>query len=183
MTSRSSIDSATTGLTVEGVLFRIDADDFIERVPGGITQNFEEYRFQGFELSAGYRALERLALAANYTYMDSENRSSGADTTTLQNRPEQKFSLRVDYDLTPAIRLGGNYLYVADSYTFSRTTPTTTRELGDYGVLDLDGSIEIMQGRVRAYARIRNALDEDYQESFGFPQPGRAYVIGADLRF
>jgi outer membrane receptor protein involved in Fe transport len=169
------------GLTVEGVLFRIDADDFIERIPGGITQNFEEYRFTGVELSASYRGLERLALAASYTYMDSENRSSGAGTTTLQNRPEHKFAVRVDYDPTPTIRLGGNYLYAADSYTLSRTTPTTTQEVGDYGVLDLDASIELMQGRLRGYARIRNALDEDYAESFGFPQPGRTYLLGAEL--
>ena len=59
-TSRWSIASAPAGWVVEGVLFRIDADDFIERVPGGITQNFEEYRFQGVEVSAGYRGLERL---------------------------------------------------------------------------------------------------------------------------
>jgi vitamin B12 transporter len=172
----------SAGMTVEGVLFRIDADDFIERVGSGITQNYEEYRFQGVELSAGYNGLERLTLAASYTYMDAENRSGGVDTKTLQNRPEQKFSVRVDYELTTAIRLGGNYLHVADSYTLSRTTPTTTRELGDYGVLDLDASIEMMHGRMRAYARIRNALDEDYEESFGFPQSGRAYVLGAEYR-
>jgi len=171
-----------TGLTLEGVLFWIDAEDFIERIPGGITQNFEEYRFRGVEFSAGYDGIERLELDANYTYMDSENRSRGAGTTTLQNRPEHKFAVRVDYALTPAIRIGGNYLYAADSYALSRTTPTTTREVGDYGVLDLDASIELLQGSVRAYARIRNALDEDYAESYGFPQPGRAYVLGAEFR-
>ena len=171
-----------TGWVVEGVLFRIDADDFIERVPGGITQNFESYRFQGVELSAGYHGLERLELDANYTYMDSENRSDGAGTTTLQNRPENKFSLRVDYALAPGMRIGGNYLYVADSYTLSRTAPTTTQELGDYGVLDLDASMELLQATVRVYARIRNALDEDYVDSYGFPQAGRAYVIGAEWR-
>lgn len=170
------------GPEVEAVLFRIDAEDFIERVPGGITRNFEEYRFDGVELSASHRALDRLAVAASYTYMESENRSSGADTTTLQNRPEHKFSVRLDYDLTQSIRLGGHYLYAADSYTLSRTTPTTTREVGDYGVLNLDASVTFLQGRMRAYARIENALDEDYQESFGFPQPGRAWVIGAEYR-
>jgi outer membrane cobalamin receptor len=164
------------------VLFRLDADDFIERVPGGVTQNFEEYRYSGLELSASYRTIERLGLAATYTYLDSENRSSGADTTTLQNRPEHKFSMRVDYDLTPTVRIGGNYLYAADSYTLSRTTPTTAREIGDYGVLDLDASVAFMDGRLRTYARIHNAFDEDYEESFGFPQPGRTYVLGAEWR-
>jgi outer membrane cobalamin receptor len=172
----------STGWVVEGVLFWIDAEDFIERVPGGVTQNFEEYRFQGVEVSAGYRGLERLELDASYTYMDSENRSEGAATTTLQNRPGNKFSLRLDYALTPGMRLGGNYQYVTDSYTLSRTTPTTTEELGDYGVLDLDASVELLQATVRVYARIRNALDEDYADSYGFPQAGRAYVLGAEWR-
>jgi vitamin B12 transporter len=164
------------------VLFRIDANDFIERDPSGMTQNFQAYRFKGVELTAGYHPVDRLELAASYTYMDSENRSSGADTKTLQNRPEQKFSLRVDYSVTPAIHLGGNFLYFADSYSLSRTAPTTTQKVGDYGVLNLDASMELMQQRLRAYARILNALDENYQDSFGFPQPGRAYVLGAEFR-
>jgi outer membrane cobalamin receptor len=113
--------------------------------------------------------------------MDSENRSSGADTDTLQNRPEHKFTVRVDYFPLPGLRLGGSYLYAADSYTLSRNTPTTTRSLGDYGVLDLDGWYELLEGRARIYARIENVLDENYEESFGFPQPGRTYVIGARL--
>jgi outer membrane cobalamin receptor len=114
--------------------------------------------------------------------MESENQSNGADTRTLQNRPEQKFSLRVDCQLTSTIRIGGDYRYFADSYTLSRTTPTTTLELGDYGVLNLDASIELMQRRVRVLARVLNALDEDYAESYGFPQPGRAYVLGVEIR-
>ena len=118
-----------TGPTIEGVVFVIEADDFIERISGGITQNFEEYKFTGIELTASYRAAEQLALAASYTYMESENRSSTADTETLQNRPEQKFALRVDYNVTPAIRLGGDFLYVADSYALSRRRRRQHRRL------------------------------------------------------
>jgi len=29
---------------------------------------------------------------------------------------------------------------------------------------------------------VENALDEDYAESFGFPQPGRRFVLGVELR-
>jgi outer membrane cobalamin receptor len=36
---------------------------------------------------------------------------------------------------------------------------------------------------VRVFARIENVLDELYEESFGFPQPGRTYVLGAEARF
>jgi len=172
----------TAGPGVELTVFRIDADDFIERAPDGSTRNFEQYRFSGVELSARYVALERLELAAGYTYMKSKNLSTGADIDTLQNRPEHKISLRADYALTPALRIGGNYIYAANSYALSRNTPTTALEIGDYGVLDLDASFDMLQGRLRAYARVRNALDENYEESFGFPQPGRAWVLGAEYR-
>jgi outer membrane cobalamin receptor len=114
--------------------------------------------------------------------MDSENRSSDADIDKLQNRPEHRFTLRVDYAISDAIRVGGNYLYAADSYALSNTTPTTAQEIGDYGVLDLDAAMDFVAGRVSVYARVHNALDEDYQESFGFPQPGRSYVLGVELK-
>ena len=69
------------------------------------------------EMGLTRRALERLDLAASYTYQDAENRSSGADTDVLQNRPEHKFSLRADFAVNASLRVGGNYLYAADSYT------------------------------------------------------------------
>jgi outer membrane cobalamin receptor len=172
----------SSGFAMEGTLFHSDAEDFIERGTDGTTQNIEEYRFHGVELTASYDGVEDLGLAASYTYLESENLSSSADIETLQNRPEHKFSLRVDYSVTTTFRVGGNYLYVADSYSLSRTSPTTADDLGDYGVLDLDASMEFLDRRVRAYARIHNAFDEDYSESFGFPQPGRSYVVGAELR-
>ena len=36
--------------------------------------------------------------------------------------------------------------------------------------------------RVRLIGRVENLFDEDYQESFGFPQPGRRFYVGAEFR-
>jgi outer membrane cobalamin receptor len=174
-------DFTTPRVALEAVLFHIEADDFIERIPGGITQNFEAYRFQGLELTAARRETGPFGLSASYTYTDSENQSRDADTTILQNRPEHKFALRVDYEIRPSLRVGGTWLYVADSYALSRTTPTTTLKLDNYNVLDLDVSFGLGP-RGRVFARVENALDELYEESFGFPQAGRTFVLGAELR-
>ena len=178
---QQQLEAADTRL--EAVLFLIDAEDFIERpISGGQAQNFEKYRFQGVELTAILQPVEALDLKASYTYTDSENRSADSDTTALQNRPEHKLALRADYFFSPGFRLGGSYLYVADSLAWSRTTPTTTQELDDYHVFDVDLSLSILQGHGRLYGRIANAFDENYEESFGFPQSGRAYLIGAEFR-
>jgi outer membrane cobalamin receptor len=117
-----------------------------------------------------------------YTYLDAENRSPDAETSELQNRPEHKLSLRVDYDLATGTRLYGAYMYVAGAVALSRNTPVTTTEVGDYNVFDLGVSQSLWNDRVRLIGRVENLLDEDYQESFGFPQPGRRFYIGAEFR-
>jgi outer membrane cobalamin receptor len=176
-------DFRSAGLSFEAVLFRIEADDFIERpLSGGIVQNFEAYQFQGVELTLASQGAGSFDWSAGYTYTDSENQSSNADIKTLQNRPEHKFALRADYGFNNGLRVGGSWLYVADSYALSRTTPTTALKLADYNVFDLDASFTF-GSNARVFGRIENLLDELYEENFGFPQAGRTYVLGAEYRF
>ena len=80
------------------------------------------------------------------------------------------------------MRLYGSYLYVADSLALSRDEPAVTTEVGDYHVMDLGVSQLLWQQRLRLIGRVENVFDEDYQESFGFPQHGRRYFLGAELR-
>ena len=168
--------------TVELVLYQVDAEDFIERGLSGVAENFEELQFRGVELNGRYAAGENLQLRMGYTYLDSENRSADAETTELQNRPEHKLSLRMDYDLASGTRLYGGYMYVAGAVALSRNSPVTTTEVGDYNVFDLGVSQSLWNDRVRLIGRVENLFDEDYQESFGFPQPGRRLYIGAEFR-
>jgi outer membrane cobalamin receptor len=168
--------------SIEIVLYQVDAGDFIERGLSGIAENFEEYRFRGVELNGRYSADENLQLRMGYTYLDAENRSTDAETRELQNRPEHKLSLRVDYDLVTGTRFYGAYMYVAGALALSRNTPVTTTEVGDYNVFDLGVSQSLWNDRMRLVGRVENLFDEDYQESFGFPQPGRRFYIGAEFR-
>jgi vitamin B12 transporter len=54
--------------------------------------------------------------------------------------------------------------------------------LGDYDVIDLGISQSLGSERLRLAGRIENLLDENYQESFGFPGPGRRYFLGIEVR-
>jgi len=168
--------------TVELLLYRVDAEDFIERGLSGFAENFEELRFQGVELSGAYATGEKLRLRMAYTYLDSENRGENAETTAVQNRPEHKLSLRADYDFATGTRFYGAYLYVDDGLALSRNTPVTTTGVGDYNVIDIGVSQSLWNDRVRLIGRVENLFDEDYQESFGFPQPGRRFYVGAEFR-
>ncbi len=99
--------------------------------------NMDEYLFQGLELTGSYRPVEPLQLALGYTYLDSENRSPGVDTTKLQNRPRHKYTLAGDYDFAGGTRLRTEVLRMSGSYALSRTTPTTALELDSCTVVNM----------------------------------------------
>jgi hypothetical protein len=130
--------------------------------------------------SPAYRPVDALTLALGYTYLDSENRSPGADTTVLQNRPEHKYSLTGDYDLASGTRLRLELLRATDSYALSRSTPTTALKLDSYTVANVVVSQSFRNDTLSVFARAQNLFDEDYAESFGFEQPGRTCISGLE---
>ena len=54
--------------------------------------------------------------------------------------------------------------------------------LDDYGVLDLSARYTLVQG-LEVYARLENAVDEDYEEVLGYNVGGRAGYVGLRLNF
>lgn len=164
---------------LELALFHSDAEDFIQGVPGGNLANTEEVRRQGVELTLGSR-VGAFRFQGAYTYLEAENRAPGANTTTIQNQPEHSGSLALDYSTSFDLDLRVEWRFVADRFALSRTRPTQARALGDYNLLGLRAAWAI-QERLRLVARVHNALDENYEESIGFPGPGRTAVLGLEL--
>ena len=169
-------------------LFRIDAEDFIERGTNNVVQNFDEYRFQGVEVSMRWSPITDLRLLAGYTYMDSKNMEPNGGTDRLQNRPEHKATLTADYYVGYGVSLNAQYLYVAGSYALERTggnaVPVQTLELDDYHLINVGATYDLLpEGAAQIYARGENLLDEDYEDSFGFPQAGLSGWIGLRARW
>jgi len=73
-------------------------------------------------------------------------------------------------------------MYVTGALALSRNEPVVTTDVGRYNVIDLGVSQSFRDDRVRLIARVENLFDENYQESFGFPQPGRRFYVGVELR-
>ena len=168
--------------SVEFLLYRVEAKDFIERGLSGLAENFDQLRFQGVEVNGQFAPGENLKLRLGYTWLDAENTGENAATTAVQNRPEHKLSLRTDYDFASGTRLYAAWMYVAGAVALSRTVPVVTTETGSYNVVDLGASRSFRNDRVRLIARVENLFDENYQESYGFPQPGRRFYIGTEFR-
>jgi vitamin B12 transporter len=131
---------------------------------------------KGLELFADGRLSEAWGLAAAYTYLEAKQ-----DGTTELRRPKHTASLNLTWrpveraSLTLTTRYTGKALDT-EFATFSVTT------LKAYTVVNLAGSWKLTD-KVEAFARVENLADEDYQDVFGYQNPGRAGYAGLRARF
>ncbi len=165
---------------LELALFRSNAEDFIQGVPGGRLANTEEARRQGAEITLRSRVGD-LRFQSAYTYLEAENRSPGADTETIQNQPKHSGNVAIDYSTPFGLDLRAEWRFVADRFALSRTRPTQERELDDYTLLALRAAWAL-RDNLRMVGRVSNAFDKNYEESIGFPGPGRTFTLGLELR-
>ena len=78
--------------------FLSDVDEYIEKPNNDdYFQNNDKYRFQGFEVTAETRFIERLMLRLGYTFMDTEDKSPNSGKDELQYRPRHKLTLEGKY--------------------------------------------------------------------------------------
>lgn len=173
-----NIIPATFGFTV----FRIDAEDFIETV-NSVAQNVESDRFQGVEVTTNIKPIKSLTLRANYTFMESENRSQNTVNRDLQQRPRHRLNLDVAYKIPYIdVDLYGSWSHVEDGLEQDRQTGLLSQEIDEYDVVDLKIQKDIVD-YLSIYARAMNLLDEDYAESGGFPSPGRTVLFGIEMNY
>jgi len=169
---------SSLGITV----FRIDADDFIETV-NSVAQNVEADRFQGIEVTGDIKPIKGLVLRANYTFMESENRSPNTINRDLQQRPRHRLNLDVTYNV-PYIDVDfyGSWSHVEDALEQDRQTGLISQEIDEYDVIDIKIQKDLIDN-FSIYGRATNLLDEDYAESGGFPSPGRTLYVGFDMNY
>ncbi|MBJ6802786.1 TonB-dependent receptor [Geomonas propionica] len=144
----------------------------------GHNMNLSEVRFAGAELQGEARPMASLLLRAGYTYLHSEDRSRPG-REEVQYNPRDKVTLEARYDA----RCGGSaYLavnHVANQYFYTKDNVPVVQKakLNDYTVVNLRLSQKVLQDRVTLYVGANNLFDQNYETSYGFPQPGR-YIYG-----
>ena len=162
--------------------FRTDVHGFIERPSRDEPlRNFEAYRFDGIELLAETRAVERLSLRAGYSFMDTKDRSSGGAAADLQYRPRHKVTLESRYAFTTGTELRFSLMHMGGQVFYSRNEPVQQADLPDYTLAALRVAQRIPGTGARLYAGAENLFDERYEDEYGYPQPSRQLYIGATV--
>ncbi len=148
---------------------------------GGVTRPINldgESTQRGVELAGTFQATPDLRFDLAYTYLDAED----PDGTKSIRRPENTLDLAATWttfggrgDITAAIR------HVAGNTGLDRRTFQDVA-LDDYTIVNLGVSYDITDS-AEIYARIENAFETEYEEQWGYTQPGRSIFIGARTTF
>lgn len=152
-------------------------------LPNFNTQPFNregESTRQGIEVAGRYLLTENITLGAAYTYL----RAREEDGSEEIRRPPHSGRLDVNYafdggrgNVNVAAIYNGDMLDNAfDALTFAPSQVV----LEEYWLLNIAASYEVSPG-LEIYGRVENALDESYQQIFGYEMAGVAAYAG--MRF
>lgn len=147
--------------------------------PFGTTLNIERNRTKGVEAVLSISPVEQLRIDANYTWLDTENRSSGANFgNELARRPASSLYLNASYQTGFGLKLGADMQMVGDSFD----DLANSRRIDGYILAGTRASIPVTD-MFEVFGRIDNLFDVTYETATDFGSPGRSAYIGARARF
>lgn len=133
--------------------------------------NINSASSRGLELGASHR-FGALSTSASYTYLDTEDESSGAE---LLRRPRHSGSVALGYDFARlaamlVLQHAGARADVTDLFPYGNVTneARTTADL----------TLRWVAGAVVPYVRVENLTNERYEEVFGYPSMPRRFTAG-----
>ncbi|MFC4292647.1 TonB-dependent receptor plug domain-containing protein [Sphingorhabdus arenilitoris] len=146
--------------------------------PFGTYDNIDRTRAKGLELQMNIRPADNVTIDANYSYTDSEDRTSGL---ALLRRPKHDANINADWQPVDGVNLGASLQMVGDSFDTDFQTFTRT-QLDGYALVALRASYQVT-GAVTLYGRVDNLGDENYETVSGYGNYGRTAHIGIRANF
>ena len=138
--------------------------------------NIARTRGQGLELEADAALTEAVRLKVSYAFTEAEDRSTGLD---LLRVPERSGAVSLLYDdgrWDGALTLRGE----SSQADTARDGFSRIRRDG-FAVVDVAAGYAVNE-RIKLTARIENLTGTDYQETFGYGEPGTAVYVGVRLK-
>jgi len=136
---------------------------------------------EGLEVSATWTG-ELTAVSCTYTYLDATEPVEGRDVDEIR-RPRHSGGCIVDLEPVRAVHLQAGVSYTGRrSDSDFATFPATPVTLGAYPLAHFAALWDVSD-RVSLRAGIDNALDERYQDVFGYDTAGRRVHVGIEARF
>ncbi|MEO9633299.1 MAG: TonB-dependent receptor [Parasphingorhabdus sp.] len=147
--------------------------------PFGTTLNIERNRTTGVEAILSITPVEQFRIDANYTLLDTQNRSTGANFgNELARRPASSLYINASYQTGFGLNLSADMQMVGDSFD----DLANNRRLDGYILSGLRADMPLTDN-FELFGRIDNLFDVTYETASDFGSPGRSAYVGARARF
>lgn len=166
-------------LTVDVTLFKTQYTDLIEWVADTAwwwrPQNISAATTQGLECAVEYTVNDQLKANVNYTYLESENRSTHK---WLIYRPRHVYKAQLMYKPCKRVDMGIEGVHKTKRYADEANTVM----LKHFTVMNMNAAYHFSD-TLQLLLQIKNVFDRQYQEEKDYSLPGRAFYGGFKLTF
>ena len=129
-------------------------------------------RVKGGELAANFKVSNQLSFDFDVTYTDSKKPDGDREVRV----PRMQGSVAANFAATEHLQIGAVVKQVQGVLDIGDA------KLDDYTLFDLRASYQVSDA-VKAFARLENAADEDYETIAGYGTSGRAFYFGVSSAF
>jgi len=165
--------------SVGATWFANDFDNLLDFDPVTyVYVNIAEASTQGLELFADLAVNEKIGLAFSYTYLDTEDKTTGEE---LLRRANHTFRFNTNYRFHEQGNLNLDLVHVGQRMDNDFSTwPASVAELDAYLLATLAGSWDFSD-HWQVSCRLENLLDEDYEEVWGYGTRGFGGYLGLKI--
>ncbi len=187
----AGIRGAYQTLTFQGVIYRMQKDNFFFRDDDGLNVTDGETNHSGIELTASLSVLNNLRFLANYAYAkheyDFDRLSSGVvNGNEIDTAPRQQGNARLEWQPTSATNLALEWQHIGSYFL----DPANEHEYAGHDLFNIRAHWQINE-QIRLNAKLENVFDEEYASradyAFGsyryFGGQPRAVYLGANYAF
>jgi vitamin B12 transporter len=154
--------------------------------PFGTYDNVARARAKGLEFGLKLKPVEALTVQANYSWIDTENKTPSDPVIgdRLLRRPKQSVNASLDYKWGFGMETGISINHTDSSFDvdFDANFNTVLVENEGYVLVDLRASYPLTES-ISLYGRVENLFDERYETIFQYGTPRRAVYAGVRLNF
>lgn len=184
-------------LNLTAAIFRTEKQNSRVQIDNTTYSNIGETRVDGIELGANGNLTKEWALAAGYTYLDSENTEAGANCSRtgcaagvnpsqgkqLPNVPKHSATLWTTYKVLPQVTVGAGAIYADKVYG----NTTNTKLAPSYVRYDAMGRFDI-NPQVNVQLNVNNLSDEryftkTYASHYATEAEGRNAVLSLNFKY
>jgi vitamin B12 transporter len=168
-----SVRESSAKTLLSASCFDADFTDLIDYSAGKFV-NIRSAGNRGVEFSASHRRDSGFGLEASYTYQQARNAETGKQ---LPRRPTHLLSARAAGPLAHGLEAGLSLRYTGARADVDPAFPYPAVRMPSYTLLNADASYTIGQG-YKAFGRLDNVLNRQYEEVAGYGTAGRSLYFG-----